>query len=750
VSRRQDRADAEDDRLRENRLVRFSVTHPSIVLAAAVGITLIAAAMASRVRVNLDARTLVPIDHPALAANDAASELFHRRDTVVAGIVAHHTIADRDTLARIGRVTASVAAADGVAADTVLSIATIPQPEIHDERIVVDRLLPTRAVTNDDAARVMKDLTTLALTDGVLVSRDSTVALVTAEVDQRADRSAVLHRMQRLASMENGGGDRVVAAGTALAQATLGEAVGRDLLRLIPAVLAVIAILLGLAFRRIAPPFISLAEIGVSLVWTAGVMGLAGASVFVTTLVLPVVLIAVGVSDDIHVLRHYYAADRAQPVRERITAAFSEIVPAVTITAVSTIVGLASMAITPLAPLRVFGIYGALSIAFSTLMTFTAVPAMLLFVEEHQERARPLPAPLSLEGPIRRLLAARAITVPLLAAVVVAAVAAIALRLRVDDRWIDNLPHDSEVAQADRLLNDRMPGTMPIEFAIDAGQANSFLTARSIARLDAFETELRRDTAIGGVTSVADDVHRVRAALADTSVASVRHTAADDRDVAQAMLLLSSLRHPSLDRLVDPTFRNARVTALIHNASYPVIGRIRAAAARAGVESGCGTVTPFGDAIVSYETVRTLVSGQLVSIPTAALTDLLLLALLFRSVAKALLAVMPVIVSGVIVFGIFAACDVPVGIANSMFTGIALGAGTDFSIHLIAAHRRTRESAASGSSVLVSAAAMALGFAVLCFSRIQPTAQLGAAMSITVIACGLNAVVLIGAFGGER
>ena len=50
--------------------------------------------------------------------------------------------------------------------------------------------------------------------------------------------------------------------------------------------------MLFLSFRHPIPALLSLAEIGVSLIWMSGLMGLTGQPVFVTTLVLPVVLIA--------------------------------------------------------------------------------------------------------------------------------------------------------------------------------------------------------------------------------------------------------------------------------------------------------------------------------------------------------------------------------------------------------------------------------------------------------------------------
>jgi predicted RND superfamily exporter protein len=133
------------------------------------------------------------------------------------------------------------------------------------------------------------------------------------------------------------------------------------------------------------PALLSLTEIGVSLVWMSGLMGLTGQPVFVTTLVLPVVLICVGVSDDVYVLGHYFTeAVRVEGLTadETIVAAFSSAARPVGMTAVSTVVGLLSMAAVSLNRPHVFGMFGAAAIV-STLFTFSLLPALLAFLKPH-------------------------------------------------------------------------------------------------------------------------------------------------------------------------------------------------------------------------------------------------------------------------------------------------------------------------------------------------------------------------------
>jgi predicted RND superfamily exporter protein len=128
---------------------------------------------------------------------------------------------------------------------------------------------------------------------GMLVSADGKGTTIIAKVEPDADRYRLLEETRSLITSESSGKDSVYLSGSALAQAVLGEATARDLARLIPAVIAVLGVMLFLSFRHPAPALLSLIEIGVSLLWMSGLMGLTGQPVFVTTLVLPVVLICV-------------------------------------------------------------------------------------------------------------------------------------------------------------------------------------------------------------------------------------------------------------------------------------------------------------------------------------------------------------------------------------------------------------------------------------------------------------------------
>ena len=198
------------------------------------------------------------------------------------------------------------------------------------------------------------------------------------------------------------------------------------------------------------------------------------------------------------------------------------------------------------------------------------------------------------------------------------------------------------------------------------------------------------------------------------------------------------------------------MTVFIRDADYSRIDNVLRAAEREMSDQGLGQkIVPFGDGWISYLTVRLLVQGQTSSILLALVTDLILITLLLRSIRMGLVAILPVAISLLFVLAALALAGTPLGIANSMFAGIALGIGLDFAIHLTTAYRqRLRQGMPAGEAlrstlkhtgpaICVSAASITAGFSVLMLSEIAPNVQLGVMICLCLVTCAVTTLLLI-------
>jgi hypothetical protein len=736
-------------------------------------LTLLACLQVHGIRLRLDGRALIPADHPAIAASDRAAAVFKARDVVVVGLSAPDAggIYTPEALQLLSRLSVEIAQVPGIVPGSVTSLATIPRLFIEGGVLDLQPLLDRGGRAPDPAlvARVRRETSALGLDDGILAAADGRAAAIYAEVEPNADRGEVRHRLLALVARHAGSPVAIHLSGTAMAQAVLGEAAALDLIRLVPLVLVVIAAILLIAFRHWAPALVSLAEICVSLLWIVGLMGAHREPVFVTTLVLPVILLAIGVTDDVYALNRYFAAARQAPDRppgELAVETFSAVHRAVLTTAVTTTTGLFSLLTSNIEPQRVFGFYGGLSVLFSTLLTFTLVPALLVLLRPRVRPAK-VNAPRFTErwtlrllnlvrsaGP-RRVLAAGAV-------LTIVALVLTTLRLRIEDNWIDNLPPASETVQGDRAINRTLAGTNTLELMFDSGRPEGFLDPAALSALGAVEDELAASPLVGSVQSAYGDVVHVEAALAGRDYRELRTALRNGSqrltrpEIEQALVLLESTGNaPGMDRLED-RYQQTRMTVFVRAANYSRMGEVLALSRRAARERlPMSRMTPFGDGWVGHLTIALLVVGQVTSIGLATLSDMLLLVLLFRSLAVAILAILPVVMSVLLVFAALAAAGMPLGTASSMFAAIALGLGVDYSIHLVASYREkvrrgippveaiTAAQASTGPSILISAAAIVGGFSVLAFSVVPPNRQLGILICLSMAICAAVTLVLL-------
>ena len=751
-------------------LLRFSVRYPRLVVIIVGAVTVCALVFIPRIQLRLDGRSLIPSGLPQFAEGDQAASRFELRDLVLIGVGNEEAgIYTPETLQRIARLSDGLARVEGVVPDSVVSLSTVPRIALVDGKVDTNPLFrPEELLNTETIQQLRRDVGRRAYDTGLLVSRDGKGAAIIAKVQPGADRFRLLEETRSLIASESSGKDAVYLSGSALAQAVLGQATARDLARLIPAVIAVLGVMLFLSFRHFAPALLSLTEIGVSLIWMTGLMGLTGQPVFVTTLVLPVVLICVGVSDDVYALGHYFnEAEHAvdSTVEETIVAAFSTAARPVATTAVSTVVGLLSMAAVSLNPLRVFGLFGSAAILFSTLFTFTLLPAMLALMKPHVRwKGDPTlggrPATSALRFLTGRASPRRVAVCALLVAVCAGFVVT---RLRVDDSWIRNLPTDSDIVEGDTFFNQKMAGTTALELMIDATHGGWFNSKEGLVALGSLEWVLARVPHVGAVNSLFNDVVRTNSSLVDGLSYGVYRAALRtgrfplrQQDVDNAFKVLTQATQAPIRERVDNDHRWARVTIFIRDADYSRIDNVLRAAERETLDQGLGhKIVPFGDGWISYLTVRLLVEGQVSSIALALVTDLILITILLGSVRMGLIAILPVAFSLLMVLAALALAGTPLGIANSMFAGIALGIGLDFAIHLTTAYRqRLRQGMPAGEAlrctleltgpaVCVSAASIAAGFSVLMLSEIAPNVQLGVMICLCLLTCAVSTLLLI-------
>ena len=165
-----------------------------------------------------------------------------------------------------------------------------------------------------------------------------------------------------------------------------------------------------------------------------------------------------------------------------------------------------------------------------------------------------------------------------------------------------------------------------------------------------------------------------------------------------------------------------------------------------------------GRSFTSYRLEHYVNWGQIQTVLIA--TPLLLVIgwFAFGSPWLAALAMAPVTLSLVTIYGTMGYLELPTDIGTTMLGGMALGIGVDFAIHYLHKHRScmaagqdavsaARETAlTTGRAIYYNAVVLCGGFLVMLASRFYPQIKLGMLVTATMIICYFSTMYLFPAF----
>lgn len=776
---------------------------PAAWTAAWLGATAVMATALPGLEIATDGDSLRPARHEAVRRTAEDAVRFREPDLVVMLVTADAGAPRLDSapglalLAALSARLRRVPEIDGWRARSPATLLAPPPPQGIALRTYFDDLPAGRPASPAEAAAVVARLRAHPLTDGLYLAADGRTAAFYLPLADR--RRLAMPRDEALVALEERladiapAGVRLDLLGAAVAEARLGEQVLADLVRLLPAMLLAMALVLALTLRSPAGVLVPLVEAGVLLVWTLAAMALAGVPVTLVTTVVPVLLVTFSLAHEVHLLAAVSrrldgetSAASGRPGRAAVVRALVGATAAlgrpIVLTSLTTAAGFLSFLSADHDPVRHFGLFVALGILIALVLSFTLVPALATLLPPRWLVRRPWHASGRQDGgqdgrqaggrgggqevaPWAAALVRHRRAAAAAAALAVLLLAAGAVRLRVQDSWIDNFAADSPLAAAEARANAVFWGTYRLDVVLDAGERDFFRRPQGVALAAATERLAAAAPHVGGVVShllpyrLVAEARRIgpaAGAVTDLDTMELRRVS--------ALVEMATLRI-DLRWFLTPDGEAARLRLLVNDADF---ARSRRLADHLESElppllAGSGVDWHLsGDLPVAVATVETLVGDQLRSIGWTLAALAVLLAAALASVRRAAALLAPVVAAVAAVLGGMGWLGMPLGIATSTFAALTLGVGIDFAIHLEAAVRRRRAAglpplAAVASGLEVAArpltwttAVTASGLAVLTVSTIPPNRHLALLLAAGIVASWAAAVTLLPALLARR
>lgn len=521
----------------------------------------------------------------------------------------------------------------------------------------------------------------------------------------------------------------------------VGRSTQGEILTFVPVTLALMGLLLWVAFRSWIAIAIPALTSGLGAWLILGLMGAAGEPITLTAMILPSVLLALGCAYVMHVL----VAARGIRESEALVRAIAEVTPAILLSGLTTAVGFFAITTIRIDAIRALGGYGGVGVLVVLAASLTLAPA-LLSLFPLSARGAPLDrairdrlAPALLAGLVRH----RAAVMLGWAALLLASGFGIA-RLEVETDAVRWWPPGSEMRNHYDAIRDRLAGISPMNVVVESHEGRRVIEPDVLPRIDALAAHLATLPDVGKVLSIADPLRQLHGGFIDDPSQPLPE---GEDLVAQYLLLLESVAQVQDAVSFDRSAANV-LLRLDDNGSRRLLDVAHEAESwwqRHGAEGFDARVTG-----IMYEFARseeTIAWGQIrgLSLAIAAIGAILLL--VFRSLPIAGIALIPNLASLGVIYGLMGLLGVPLDAGTVCMGTLALGIAVDDTIHVVDRYRRERARGAAAPAALAetyhhvlpalvyTSVAIALGFLALAFSEFLLTRNLGLVTAVVVAIC---------------
>lgn len=741
---------------------------PKTIMMLAFLIIIATAAFIPTLTIDSRSEAFLPEDDPALLYRDQVEETFGLKDPMVIAVVnkGERGVFNPQSLQLIQWLTDEVMKMPEINRDRVVSLATEDNISGNEEGMLVEKFYKQQPKTQNDADIMRQAVMDFPLYLGSLVARDGSATLIVTEVYDVNQAPKVYEKLLDLVKRAPTNGEELHVAGDGAVSGYLVTYINADSARLVPISVLIITLLCILSFRTwrgvLIPTVIILSATASAL----GLMAAAGVPIYVITTSMPILLVGVAVADSIHVLSQYYEELANHPQknqRELVLRTMALMWRPVTITTLTSMIGFLGISVSSfMPPMQAFGLFSLIGLAVAGLFSLTFVPAALVILKPVHSPAFKSTGPDVFSRTMDKIggwVLGHTKTVLFSAVIVSVAGVMGALKLEVNESWVENFRNSELIYLADLAINETLDGSNTLDIVIETPNKEDIFKPENLRRIDALQTFLATLPHVNGSTSIVDYIKQMNRSLNENKASA--YLIPDNEDlISQYFLLYSASGDPTdFEEEIDYDYQTALVRARLDSARYQQ-SKVVVEEAQKYLDyvfnSGEIKATLSGRVNVDYHWLDTLLGTQFKSVLFALVLVWLLVCVSLRSLYGGALAVIPVVLACLSVYAFMGVVGITLAVGTSMTAAIALGIGVDFSIHtldrvkLLITEENVEPDAAlrqlfpsTGRALLFSFVAVFVGFGILGLSYVPPLSKLGMLIAFSVMISFISSMTVL-------
>ena len=770
-------------------LTDFSIEHPWLTLGVLLLLTAGAGAGLRNIESDPDVLRDLPQNMPAKQLYDRIGEMFPSKEMLFIGIESDD-LWTPDGLQQVDLLTRKLEEVPVVQqvispTNATVVVGTGQGLEIRD---AADPF-PT---TDAEASGLRDFLVAQESTAGTVISLDGRVAAIMVFLQAKLATTESKAAGQVAEAVDAHKGDLTVyPAGRPMVTYYSSKQIGKETGMLTSAALLLMVLLLGLLFFNGRGICLPIGVVLASTLWTMGGMGWLGIAMTHSLEALPIMLIAIGVADGVHIVQAYMA--RARQTVDRKEAArmtMDDLRRPVVMTSITTAVGFLALNTSGARSIMLLGLLTSFGVMVALLFSLSFVPAVLAL----------LPVPKRAHKPgirergflLQRLMVGwgaflmrrkRAVTAAILA--FVGLCIAGATQVEVETSVLENFSEDDPIRVSSAFFNEHFAGVTSLQVVFEGGEPDALKDPAFLARIEQLERHARTLDGVGGSTSIlpmlrsmnmvlhAGDPAYDRLPAATESETGFRYELDGDGNevavpvtfevdgralVADYFSQLEMGGKPGdLANFVTDDYSDAKVTLFLTSDSKKDMDRIVGQLDSYMDEHLTGEVQVemTGMAMLMLAVNDLITRGQGLSIVVSLALVLLVTSIMFRSPVLGLCNVVPLFGALFFNFGVMGLLGLDLNLMTMGVSSMAIGVGVDFAIHFVhryrvafaeagetaGALRRTMSEA--GVAILMNMVAVAGGFLTLLLASFKGVMAMGLLISLIMAFSAVGALTIL-------
>ena len=522
----------------------------------------------------------------------------------------------------------------------------------------------------------------------------------------------------------------------------------KELSTLLTLSLALVSIALFLIFKTLRGIILPFCVLIVSTIWCVGMIAVLGKSLDVMMVMVPPILLVVAMSDVIHFCAKYNElVHQGESVKKAISLTWKSVGKATLLTSISTAIGFATLSISPIPPIRNFGIFTAVGVMIAYVVTFTLLPAMLTFLGKAISRSPK--SEVKWSGLMHQLyltVIKRRRKILWLGTLIILVLSLGVMLLRQNTFIIVGIKKSDPLMKKVLFFDEQYDGSNTSEMILDLKGADLF-DEPVLQSLDSLSHFLERDLGFTHILSPLKAIKEINSSLHAGNLSYYRIPRAGS-EIKQVKRVYNRRAFNEVRSQFQTSDSNKIRISMRQRDIGSYEARKRQQAIEDYFKEAIGQRIDYrqtGTSFLVNKTDKHVAKNLITGLGLGLVIIAMLLSAIFKNPRYVALSLIPNLIPLLCLFGLLGYFHVDLNISTTLIFGIAFGIAVDDSIHFLTRFQQEsslgktplyalkRTFISTGKSIVLTTVVLCVGFSLFAFSGFSATFYTGVFMSIALI-----------------